>query len=96
MGIGLTAHIVLALGRRGLGAIRMLQCNHLISEQISYQHGKSSIQIFSHLKSGFIPFTECIFYTYTNNYNSTIFELIRYHWITHVTIHIVHPESTKT
>lgn len=43
MGIGLTAHIVLALGRRGLGAIRMLQCNHLISEQISYQHGKSFI-----------------------------------------------------
>lgn len=43
MGIGLTAHIVLALGRRGLGAIRMLQCNHIISEITSYQHGKRFI-----------------------------------------------------
>lgn len=44
MGIGLTAHIVLALGRRGLGAVRMLQCNHFLSEQISYQHGKDILR----------------------------------------------------
>lgn len=45
MGIGLTAHIVLALGRRGLGAIRMLQCNHMTSEIVSYQHGKHFIYL---------------------------------------------------
>lgn len=30
MGIGLTAHIILALGRKGLSAVRMLECNNNI------------------------------------------------------------------
>lgn len=40
MGIGLTAQIILALGRKGFGAVRMLQCNHILTEPIEYRHGK--------------------------------------------------------
>lgn len=32
IGVGLTADIILALGNKGLGAIRSLQCDHVIRE----------------------------------------------------------------
>lgn len=41
MGIGLTAQIILALGRKGFGAVRMLQCNHILSEPTENRHGES-------------------------------------------------------
>lgn len=41
IGIGLTANIVLALGRKGLGAVRVLQCNHILSETNTVRLGKS-------------------------------------------------------
>lgn len=49
LGIGLTADIILALGRKGFGAVRMLQCNHILSEPTEYRHGKffSSISLLS-------------------------------------------------
>lgn len=39
LGIGLTAQVILALGHKGFGAVRMLQCNHILSEPIEYRHG---------------------------------------------------------
>lgn len=32
IGVGLTADIILALGYKGLGAVRSLQCDHIIGE----------------------------------------------------------------
>lgn len=46
LGIGLTANIILALGRKGFGAVRMLQCNHILSEPAEYRHGKLFSSIF--------------------------------------------------
>lgn len=40
IGVGLTAHIMLALGRKGLGAIRMLECNNILSESNVHRLGK--------------------------------------------------------
>lgn len=40
IGIGLTANIILALGRKGLGAVRLLQCNHVLSETNGHRYGK--------------------------------------------------------
>lgn len=40
IGIGLTANIILALGRKGLGAIKVLQCNHILSENNGLRYGK--------------------------------------------------------
>lgn len=42
MGIGVTADIILALGRKGLGAVRMLQCNHVLGETNDNRYGKYS------------------------------------------------------
>ncbi|XP_031635116.1 uncharacterized protein CG3556 [Contarinia nasturtii] len=38
MGIGLTAHIILALGRKGLSAVRMLECNNILSDTSGFHH----------------------------------------------------------
>lgn len=41
MGIGLTAHIILALGRKGLSAVRMLECNNnILTDTNSFERGK--------------------------------------------------------
>lgn len=41
MGIGLTAHIILALGRKGLSAVRMLECNNnILTDTSSYHRGE--------------------------------------------------------
>lgn len=40
VGVGLTAEIILALGRRGLGAVRVLQCNHILRETSDTLSGK--------------------------------------------------------
>lgn len=40
IGIGLTANIILALGRKGLGAVRLLQCNHVLSETNGHRYGR--------------------------------------------------------
>lgn len=40
LGIGLTAQIILALGGKGLSAVRMLECNNILSDTNSYRHGK--------------------------------------------------------
>lgn len=43
IGIGLTANIILSLGRKGLGAVRVLQCNHILSETNTMRLGKCLI-----------------------------------------------------
>lgn len=40
VGIGLTADIILALGWKGLGAVRALQCDHVIGETGDNASGK--------------------------------------------------------
>lgn len=43
IGIGLTADIILALGWKGLGAVRALQCDHVIRETSDNPSGKQKL-----------------------------------------------------
>lgn len=45
IGIGLTADIILALGWKGLGAVRALQCDHVIRETSDNPSGKFKFKI---------------------------------------------------
>lgn len=42
IGVGLTAGIILALGWKGLGAVRALQCDHVIRENNDPASGKKT------------------------------------------------------
>lgn len=44
IGIGLTADIILALGWKGLGAVRVLQCNHILRETSDTLSGEKGLK----------------------------------------------------
>lgn len=45
IGVGLTADVILALGWKGLGAVRALQCDHVIRENSDPTSGKTEYYI---------------------------------------------------